>query len=35
MITQIIWLACLPFAIFVSYKLIAYTLTHLEKKKFR
>jgi len=32
MITQIIWLACLPVLIFVSYKLIAWTLTHLDKK---
>lgn len=32
MITQIIWLAGLPVVIFFSYKLIACTLTHLEKK---
>jgi hypothetical protein len=32
MITQIIWLACLPVTIFVSYKLVAYTIAKLEKK---
>ena len=32
MIIQIIWLLCLPVVIFVSYKLIACILTHLEKK---
>jgi hypothetical protein len=35
MITQIIWLACLPVVLFVSYRLIVWTLAHLEKKNSR
>lgn len=34
MITQIIWLACLPAIIFVSYKVIVITLMYFEKKQF-
>jgi len=33
MITQILWLACLPAVIFVSYKVIVLTYYWLEKKQ--
>ena len=32
MITQIVWLACLPALMFVTYKLIALTYKQLDKK---
>jgi hypothetical protein len=32
MITQIIWLACLPALIFISYQLIVFVYNRLEKK---
>lgn len=31
MITQIMWLVCLPFLIFISYKLIAFVYKQLDK----